>query len=127
VVLKIQCTLQEVEQQCQFVVWVDPEWPSRAGESFKKLWQETKQTRRVVDQAHDALQEAMLYTEQMVNAKLTLEAEVQNTKRVACRVCQAYQKKAFLIAMDKSKLLYLTYCLMVLVIVLMVFVVVLKF
>jgi hypothetical protein len=90
VVLKIQCTLQEVEQQYQFVEWVDPEWPSRAGESFKKLWQEMKQTRRVVDQAHDALQEAMLYTEQMVNAKLTLEAEVQNTKRVARHVCQAY-------------------------------------
>jgi hypothetical protein len=32
----------------------------------------------------------MLYTEQMVNAKLTLEAEVQNTKHVARRVCQAY-------------------------------------
>ena len=50
-----------------------------------------------------------------------------STKRVARRVCQAYQKKAFLIAMDKSKLLYLTYCLMVLVIALMVVVVILKF
>lgn len=91
--------------QCQFVEWVDAERPNRAAESFKKLWLELKETRRAEQRATEALHGAVLYTEQMLNAKLTLEEEVHSTKRVARRVCQAYQKKAFLIAMDKSKLL----------------------
>lgn len=63
----------------------------------------------------------MLYTEQMLNAKLALETEVQNTRRLARRVCLAYQKKVLFAAVDKSKLLYLTYCLIALIIMLIVF------
>ena len=68
--------LQELEQQCQFVQWIDDEWPSRVGESFKALWKEMKYARRAVDRAHDALEDAMLYTEQMLNARQTMEEEV---------------------------------------------------
>ena len=35
--LKYSCTLQDLEQQCQFVQWIDDEWPSRVGDSFTML------------------------------------------------------------------------------------------
>jgi hypothetical protein len=39
-----------------------------------------KQARHAVDRAHDALEDAMMYTEQMLNAKQTMEEEM----RVLC-------------------------------------------
>ena len=74
-----------------------------------------------------ALHDNVIYTERALNAKLAMEEDVHSTKHVARHVCYAYHKKALLIAMDKSKLLYLTYCMMVLVIALLVVVVILKF
>lgn len=68
----------------------------------------------------------MMYTEQMLNAKLTMEEEVRNTKRLAHRVCLDYQKKALFASIDKSKLQYLVYCLMALVVVLVAFAMFLK-
>jgi len=113
--------LQELEQQCQFVQWIDDEWPSHVGESFKALWKEMKYARRAVDRAHDALEDAMLYTEQMLNARQTMEEEVRHIKRIARRVVLAYQKKAMFATIDKSKLQYLSYFLLILVGVLIVF------
>lgn len=104
---------------------MDDEWPRRAANSFKKLWVELKATRRAEELAKDALHEAMVITDQAMNAKFAMQAEVQNVKRVARRVCLAYKKKALEFAMDKSKLVYLTYCLFVLVVALM-FLLVLK-
>ena len=84
--------------------WIDDEWPSRVGESFKMLWKEMKQARRAVDRSHDALEDAMMYTEQMLNAKQTMEEEVRQTKRLARCVVLAYQKRVMFANMDKSKL-----------------------
>ena len=87
--------------------WIDDEWPSRVEESFKILWKEMKQAGHAVDWAHDALEDAMMYTEQMLNAKQTMEEEVRQTKRLARRVVLAYQNRVMFANMDKSKLQYL--------------------
>ena len=79
---------------------------------MKEPWKELKVTRRCEATANEALIDAINSNDVATNAWVALQEEVNRTKRVAERVCFTYHRKAALVAVDKSKLMYLVYCLL---------------
>jgi hypothetical protein len=79
---------------------------------LKELWKELKVTRHCEATANEALIDAIRCNDIATNARVELQEEVNHTKRVAKRVCFTYHRKAALAAMDKSKMMYLVYCLL---------------
>ena len=79
---------------------------------MKELWKELKVTRRCEATANEALIDAIRCNDIATNARVELQEEVNRTKRVVERVCFTYHRKAALAAVDKSKMMYLVYCLL---------------
>lgn len=102
--------LQE-ELQCQFVEWMDDPWPPRVQETLNDLWRELRVTKRCEATANASLIEAVRETIDKERARAALQEEVERTKRFAERACTSYHRKAVLAVVDKSKLMYLIYCL----------------
>ncbi|XP_066360009.1 uncharacterized protein [Miscanthus floridulus] len=105
------CPMQDEADQCQFIEWLDEPWPERVQACLKELWKELKVTRRCEATANEALIDAIRCNDIATNARVELQ-EVNRTKRVVERVCFTYHRKAALTAVDKSKMMYLVYCLL---------------
>ena len=103
---------QEEADQCQFVEWLDEPWPERVQESLKELWKELKVTRRCEARANQALHDALETSATATLARVALKEEVNCTKRVAQRICGTYERKAAVAVIDRSKMIYLIYCLL---------------
>jgi hypothetical protein len=63
-------------------------------------------------QSRQALIDAIRCNDIANNARVELQEEVNHTKRITERVCYTYHRKAAVAAVDKSKLMYLVYCLL---------------
>ena len=81
-------------------------------ERLKELWKELKVTRRCEARANEALHDALESSDTAVLARVALQEEVNRTKHVAQRICNTYERKAAVTVIDKSKMMYLVYCLL---------------
>ncbi|CAD6238103.1 unnamed protein product [Miscanthus lutarioriparius] len=79
---------------------------------LKELWKELKVTRRCEARANEALHDALESSDTAVLARVALQEEVNRTKHVAQRICNTYERKAAVTVIDKSKMMYLVYCLL---------------
>jgi hypothetical protein len=83
-----------------------------SGLLLEGIMEGAKVTRHCEATANEALMDAIHYNDIATNARAELQEEVNHTKRVAKRVCFSYHRKAALAAVDKSKLMYLVYYLL---------------
>ena len=106
------CLSPEEGDQCQFVEWLDEPWPERVQESLKTLWKELKVTRHCEARANEALHDALETSDTATLARVALQDEVNRTKRVAQHICCTYQRKVVVVVIDRSKMMYVIYCLL---------------
>jgi hypothetical protein len=104
--------MQDEADQCQFMEWMDEPWPERVQACLKELWKELKVTRRCEATANEALIDAIRCNDIATNARVELQEQVNRTKRVVERVYFTYHRKVALAAVDKSKMMYLVFCLL---------------
>lgn len=84
-------------------------------ESLRKLWRELKVTRICKARANETLHEALECSDTATLARAALQAEVTRTKQLAQHACTMYQRRA---AAAVSKLMYLMYSLIGVIVVL---------
>jgi len=94
------------------VEWLDEPWPERVQGSLKMLWKELKVTRHCEARANEALHDALETSDTATLARVALQEEVNRTKHVAQRICCTYQRKAAIAMINKSKMMYVIYCLL---------------
>lgn len=75
-------------------------------------WRELKVTGRCEATANEALHDAIVSNDKATSVRVALLEDINRTKCVAQRICATYQRKAAIAAVDKSKLMYLIYCLL---------------
>lgn len=105
----LACPDEEEAHQCEFLDWMDGQWPERAQETLKKLWKELKVTRRSEARATQALHDDLENSDVATLARVALQEEVRRTKRVAHRLYGSYERKAAIAVLDRSKMMYLIY------------------
>ena len=106
------CLSKEEGDQCQFVEWLDEPWLERVQESLKRLWKELKVTRLCEARANEALHDALETSDTTTLARVAMQEEVNRTKCVAQRICGTYERKVAVAVIDKSKMMYLIYYLL---------------
>jgi hypothetical protein len=106
------CLLQNEAEQCQFIEWIDEAWPKPLQDSLKKLWRELRLTRRSSETSNEVLIDALRCNDVANADRVKLLDDLNRTKALADRVIASYHKKAAVVAVDKSKLMYLVYCLL---------------
>jgi len=77
------CPLEDNE--CAFTEWLDAPWPNRAQQTLKNLWKELKATKRSEARATQALHDSLEASDVATLARVALQEEVKETKRVAQR------------------------------------------
>lgn len=80
-------------------------------DALKDLWRELRVTRRCEATANTSLIEAVRENIQGNRQRQALQEEVERTKRLAERACSSYHRKAVMAVIDKTKMMYLVYCL----------------
>ena len=100
--------------------WLDEPWLERVQESLKTLWKELKVTRRYEARANEALHDALETSDTATLARVALQEEVNRTKCVAQRICCMYQRKAAIAMINRSKMMYMIYCLLGVIVILVV-------
>lgn len=79
---------------------------------MKDLCKELMITRRCEAKASEALIEALKVKDIATTVNSILQNKVDRTKRVAHQVCLGFHMKATVAVIEKSKLMYLIYCLL---------------
>ncbi|WVZ83006.1 LOW QUALITY PROTEIN: hypothetical protein U9M48_030197 [Paspalum notatum var. saurae] len=115
----------DVEEQCQFMEWVEDPWLERVQCCLKELWMELKATRRCEATANTFLIEALQIKEVATEANANLVKKVNRTKKLAHQVCAHYHTKAEVAVKHSTIMMNLIYCLIGVIAFLVTFVVVL--
>lgn len=96
-------------EQCQFVEWLDDPWPKRVQRTLKEVWKDLKLAKRGEARVTEALHRSIEMNDTATSHRVALQEEVNRTKRIAERICRAYHRQAIVAKLDKSKLMFLVY------------------
>ncbi|TVU24980.1 hypothetical protein EJB05_27453, partial [Eragrostis curvula] len=100
------CPLEEDEEQCKFVRWVDESWPERVQQSFVNVWRTTRLFRKDGERTRAELNVATALRNEALEEKELLTRErqlVSRTKTLAACVCRMYQGKMRREASERAK------------------------
>ncbi|TVU03584.1 hypothetical protein EJB05_50901, partial [Eragrostis curvula] len=101
------CPLEEDEEQCKFVRWVDESWPERAQKSFVNLWKTARLFRKDGERTRAELNVATALRNEALEEKESLtwetQLEIARTKTLAACVCRMYQGKMRREASERAK------------------------
>ncbi|TVU46694.1 hypothetical protein EJB05_06245, partial [Eragrostis curvula] len=102
------CPLEEDEEQCKFVRWVDESWPERAQKSFVNLWRTARLFRNDGERTRAELNVSTALRNEALEEKESLTRETQleiaRTKTLAACVCRMYQGKMRREASERAKI-----------------------
>ncbi|KAL6605755.1 hypothetical protein ACP70R_041408 [Stipagrostis hirtigluma subsp. patula] len=94
------CSLEEDEDQCNFVQWCDEEWPERAQRYLVELWKVIRCFQRMEEEARRDLRAAVQQKEEELRRNAE---EVEEAKTVARNACLFYQTRAASEADEKKR------------------------